>query len=206
MRELNECRAEVFRRSEKRIKERKRNRNRILMMCIPLCLIITVWSVTILPAMLPAGMDAANENMAAQTPGNAEDADGTVGSAAESKTHNFIAVTVKDGEYICEFSDASAVDTVFQQIFDIQEANGGYKDSVGTQEPEAGGDAEHKDAASNATTNAGSITITMTSADGSKRVYTLNGLTLYDETLEKGYELTEAQRNDLLVALELADY
>ena len=30
MREINECTAEVFRRSEKRIKERKRNRNRIL--------------------------------------------------------------------------------------------------------------------------------------------------------------------------------
>ena len=29
MREINECTAEVFRRSEKRIKERKRNRNRI---------------------------------------------------------------------------------------------------------------------------------------------------------------------------------
>ena len=31
MREINECTAEVFRRSEKRIKERKRNRNRMLM-------------------------------------------------------------------------------------------------------------------------------------------------------------------------------
>ena len=205
MRELNECRAEVFRRSENRIKERKRNRNRILAMCIPLCLIVMVWSVTILPGMLPAGKDAAGENLA-QTPGNLEDADGAVGSAGESKTHGFVSVTVKDGEYTCELTDASVVNKVFQQIFDIQEANGEYKDSADMQEPEVDGDAEHKDAASNATTNAGSITITMTSADGSKRVYTLNGLTLYDETLEKGYELTEAQRNDLLVALELADY
>lgn len=54
MREINECTAEVFRRSEKRIKERKRNRNRILAFCVPLCLIVTVWSVMILPAMLPA--------------------------------------------------------------------------------------------------------------------------------------------------------
>lgn len=34
MREINECTAEVFRRSEKRIKERKRNRNRILKTCV----------------------------------------------------------------------------------------------------------------------------------------------------------------------------
>ncbi len=61
MREINECTAEVFRRSENRIKERKRNRNRILAMCIPLCLIITIFSVTMLPGMLPVGMDSAPE-------------------------------------------------------------------------------------------------------------------------------------------------
>ena len=54
MREINECTAEVFRRSEKRIKERKRNRNRILMCCIPLLICITVFSTAILPAMMPA--------------------------------------------------------------------------------------------------------------------------------------------------------
>ena len=57
MRELNECKAEVFRRSDNRIKERRRNRNRILAMCIPLCLVLTIFSVMILPGMLPAGMD-----------------------------------------------------------------------------------------------------------------------------------------------------
>lgn len=40
MRDLNECQAEVFRRSEKRIKERKQHRKRILMVCIPLVLCI----------------------------------------------------------------------------------------------------------------------------------------------------------------------
>ena len=63
MRELNECKAEVFRRSENRIKERKKNRNRILALCIPLCLILTVMSITILPAMLPIGNNkTANED------------------------------------------------------------------------------------------------------------------------------------------------
>ena len=57
MRELNECKAEVFRRSDNRIKERRRNRNRILAMCIPLCLVLTIFSVMMLPGMLPAGMD-----------------------------------------------------------------------------------------------------------------------------------------------------
>lgn len=45
MREINECTAEVFRRSEKRIKERRRNRNRVIALCIPLCLVFTLLAV-----------------------------------------------------------------------------------------------------------------------------------------------------------------
>ena len=44
MRDLNECQAEVFRRSEKRIKERKQHRKHILLACIPLVLCITLFS------------------------------------------------------------------------------------------------------------------------------------------------------------------
>ena len=49
MRELNECKAEVFRRSEKRIKERKQHRNQMLAGCIPLVLCIAVAGVYFLP-------------------------------------------------------------------------------------------------------------------------------------------------------------
>ena len=51
VRDLNECKAEVFRRSEKRIKERKRIRNRALALCIPLCLLILL-SASMLPGAL----------------------------------------------------------------------------------------------------------------------------------------------------------
>lgn len=42
MRNFEERKSEIFRRSEKRIKERKRKRNRLLAICIPLCIIATV--------------------------------------------------------------------------------------------------------------------------------------------------------------------
>ena len=61
MRELNECKAEVFRRSDNRIKERRRKFNRVLALCVPLCLILIIFSFTILPAMMPAGKDKAPE-------------------------------------------------------------------------------------------------------------------------------------------------
>lgn len=60
MRELNVCKAEVFRRSEKRIKERRRMRRRVLALCIPLCLIVTIWSVSILPVTKSAEVDKAS--------------------------------------------------------------------------------------------------------------------------------------------------
>ena len=44
MRTLQECQAEVFRRSEKRIKERKKRRKHLLMLCIPLVLCLTAVS------------------------------------------------------------------------------------------------------------------------------------------------------------------
>ena len=44
MRDLQEFQAEVFRRSEKRIKERKKRRTHALMLCIPLVLCLTTVS------------------------------------------------------------------------------------------------------------------------------------------------------------------
>lgn len=48
MRNLNECQAEVFRRSEKRIKARKQRRMHILAACIPLALCIAASSALML--------------------------------------------------------------------------------------------------------------------------------------------------------------
>lgn len=49
MRNLDECQAEVFRRSEKRIKARKTRRNRILAACVPL--VLCVAGMAFLPQM-----------------------------------------------------------------------------------------------------------------------------------------------------------
>lgn len=49
MKDINEYTAEVFRRSEKKIKEQKRNRARIFALCVPLFLIVSVCSALFLP-------------------------------------------------------------------------------------------------------------------------------------------------------------
>ena len=53
MRNLEDCKAEVFRRSEERIKERKRKRNRVLACCIPLCLLLVAGGFYIRPLLEP---------------------------------------------------------------------------------------------------------------------------------------------------------
>lgn len=53
MRDINECRAEVFCRAENKIKNLKRRRRRVVAVCIPLCLIVGVLSVLAFPRMLP---------------------------------------------------------------------------------------------------------------------------------------------------------
>ena len=62
MRTLDECKAEVFRRSEKIIKQRKVVRRCVIAACVPVCLVIGVWATMILPAMMPAS--AENDAMA----------------------------------------------------------------------------------------------------------------------------------------------
>lgn len=52
MRDISEYTAEVFSRSKKRIEKRKKIRNRVISLCIPLCLAVTVLSVTVLPELI----------------------------------------------------------------------------------------------------------------------------------------------------------
>ena len=54
MRDLEQAKAEVFRRSKARIKKRKTIQRSIVACCVPLVLCMGAFSVTILPAMMPA--------------------------------------------------------------------------------------------------------------------------------------------------------
>lgn len=54
MRTMEQCKAEVFRRGEEIIRRRKVVRRCVIAACLPLCLFVGMWSVWILPAMMPA--------------------------------------------------------------------------------------------------------------------------------------------------------
>ena len=107
MRNFEQRKAEVFRRSEERIHTRRKRRNCILAFCIPLCLILTVWSAGLFPlnpgpttnggANAPgdivgsAGSNAATNGgqTNSNTPGNnAGDNDGLTGNATGNGSPN----------------------------------------------------------------------------------------------------------------------
>lgn len=198
MRNFEERKAEVFRRSENRTKERKRNRNRILALCIPLCLILTVWSVMILPAMLPAGKDSgAEQDM--EFNGSINDADG-----AEAK-HIYLSVEVKgnDSDFYSEITDASGVTGVYENVFLAFEGQGAGNSMSGVIQ-ENTSDGKTKVSADNSK-DSHSYTITMNAADGSNRMYLLDNNILKDVTFNRTTILTDEQLANLKLALGLTN-
>ena len=199
MRNFEERKAEVFRRSENRIKERKRNRNRILALCIPLCLILTVWSVMILPAMLPVAEKDAGAEQEIGFNGSTNDADG-----AEGK-HIYLSIEVKDNDsdFYSEITDSSGVTNVYENVFLAFEDQDAGNDMSGVIQ-ESTSDDESKESANNSK-DSHSYTITMNAADGSNRIYLLDNNMLKDVTFNRTTILNDEQLANLKLALGLTN-
>ena len=198
MRNFEERKAEVFRRSENRIKERKRNRNRILALCIPLCLIVTVWSVMILPAMLPASKnnDGAENYM--------DIAGGVDGSEAR-----YVCVEVMSTgtatQYAILKDDADEVAQIYYTVqSSFVNSGGGNKESAKEEAEDDALTDENKDYSQSGTTNLSSgFRIIFITENGAQTIYSLSGDKLVNETTKQETILTEEQRSNLLDMLGL---
>ena len=197
MREINECTAEVFRRSEKRIKERKRNRNRILAFCIPLCLIVTVWSIMILPAIMPAN----------KSDNNAGEGMDIIGSVDGTDTAFVRVEVMSSGTATQSTILKDDADEVAQIYYTVQSSfvnsGGGNKESV-NEEAEDDALRENKDYSQSGTTNLSSgFRIIFTTENGAQTIYSLSGDKLINETTKQETILTEDQRSNLMNMLGL---
>lgn len=181
MREINECTAEVFRRSENRIEERKRNRNRILAFCFPLCLILTVISITILPSMFLAETD--------KTP-----PDGFKGPVDSVTRFESVAITVSFKTIIVTDPDRIvAIDSAIRGLYD--NANSGtYGDNSNAQKDEKPDeDAFWGDGLTTAT-----YTICFIGTDSSEVRFVLNDHELRNTHNHHRIRLSQKQLNELL--------
>ena len=195
MRKFEERKAEIFRRSENRIKERKQNRRRMLGVCVPLCLALAVGSVAILPEVLPVGPDYASGENAAMP----EYSGGAIVRKVQIEVIDPNASEDElTGESYIFFEGAGQM--YYSMESAVEKGRGNENDklnddqpNVNTEEIFLGG--KHLP----------DYRITFVFQDGSEEVYTLEGYTLTNNTICKSIILTEAQRNELLEGLGLED-
>lgn len=198
MRELDECTAEVFRRSEKRIKERRRNHSRILAVCIPVCLIVTVWSAIIFPGMMPT----------ADTSDLAQAVEEINGKAEGSLAGPYVSVEIQTAGPLPEGHDREVTDrlAVAEMFRAIQSL---FADTDGNDLTDGGNVPAEEEPAANDLTDAASnrtdCTITFTAEDGSRAVYRLSGNELANERTNETIFLSDPQMAKLLAVLNISE-
>lgn len=190
MRNLNECQAEVFRRSEKRIKERKQRRNHILMACIPLVLCITLFSAFLLPGVLPE---------------DAKDA-GPAGEVNEDKSESlacaYTKIDVTGNGISLSYTEASDVLNISNQLTSYMvnepESNLTGSEEIRGEDFQDGTEDDLHFGMTGATSAAGAgYVITLTLHEGGTIAYRLSGNSLLDMAENKTYKLTQAQLKEL---------
>lgn len=187
MREIDECKAEVFRRSEKRIKERKKKRNYILYLYIPLFMVVIVWSVMIMPEMMPK---KAVKNIAEGVSEDSTTSNSYVCPYTEVMIRN--AGSSNDGSQ--RVTDKVKVARIFETIFALDESSGG-------------GLTDDEDAAdqNEGTKYMTGYIITFVTEDGSEKVYALDNNELFNVDENTKTILTGSQLEELSTLLGIAD-
>ena len=195
MRDLMECQAEVFRRSEKRIRERKQRRNHILMACVPVVFCAAL--LFALKPIMPSDQKTEPEDTTQQESTGLPESDGMMAS-------NSVAV-IGSG-----FSNNVTMLEDFQAITGIIESittGSGDRNNATTDEPLYGdasdvdGDASDVDGAASdvdgAAPMSGGYLVTVIGEDGTETVYRLDGLSLVNQTTNERF-LMDAETGSLL--------
>ena len=181
MRDLKECQAEVFRRSEKRIKERKQRRNHILMVCVPVVFCAAL--LFALKPIMPSNQKIEPEDTTQQESTGLPESDGMMAS-------NSVAV-IGAG-----FSNNVTMLEDFQAITGIIESittGSGDRNNATTDDP-LFGDASEVDGAA---PMFGGYMVTVIGEDGTATVYRLDGLSLVNQTTNERF-LMDADTSLLL--------
>ena len=189
MRELHECQAEVFRRSEKRIRERKQRRNHILMACIPLVLCLTIFGAFLFPGGTP------------EDPGfNGAAGGGMTEEKFESLSCPIAKITITGGNFSQTYREVEDLLLISDQLYSYgsrgSETTGTTDDSVVSEGEDRKENAD--DIYGNITDHSNvAYTITLVTHEGVKTEYRLAGKTLENLTTKQTYHLSQTQVNEL---------
>lgn len=175
LKDLQTCREEVFRRSARRIEERKNLRRRILTGCLP---------VVLLAALLWAAEPPEQTNGTLTVPGgvNAQ-------SGSPVRTYAYAQAEIQEGKLYTSIKveDAARVAQIYGAILAVQpDGASGVPESV----PEIG-----------MTGGSGGVRVILYTAEGERNVYRLTEDTLFWETGGEWYPLTKKQYSQIRQAL-----
>ena len=194
MRDLNECQAEVFRRSEKRIKERKQRRNHILMACIPLVLCIAMLGAFVLPLNMndKSAPESSNENYAGGTEA-VQDGMGTLFAGSVQVSGNGLSHSYGS------VADVQKIIGLLNEIIAVPETNEGNDMDNATAEDSSSTDLkdEYRDKG---------YKILVKRSDGSSTEYLLVSSLLIDQATQQEFSIDEDTYNELKEVLGIPYY
>jgi len=191
MKEINEYTAEVLRRSEKRIRERKKRRSRILMCCIPLFICVSVFSLAVLPKI--------SANKRADVLKDSYNSDSIFCSYVQveikdnnNKTSNYNIVT-----------DKLEVDRLYSVVLSAFESLG--NDSDYNEEFKNENDSETKEHTNVTSTKTENYTFIFATADADSTTYTLTDNILINKSSGQRVILNSNQLIKLKQAFKIKD-
>lgn len=198
MRSFEERRAQIFERSEKRIKARKRMKNSIIAGCATLCIAVTVCSVVLLPQMRHKIAPDANSS---------DESFDMMASLTGFKSATLI-INSEHGDITKTVTEnANAVyDTVFNAFEDINtgageairdEADTPMVDNAGKEQYTGGGTKGENYSAENSITKV-DYTIRFTSFDNTKTVFEIKDKKLLNKSSGEEIALSKAQFDELM--------
>lgn len=193
MRELNECKAEVFRRSEKRIKDRRRKNKRVLAFCIPLCFVLLVWSaMSISPVETEDSFDAAAD----------EEEQILFDNTGEKVEYLYAELEIRKSDAATEkITDASEVARIFETVNGCFAAGEDIDNLMTETQPLPDMDCSNETDGDVLT----EISIAFLNAEGTETVYLLKGNRLVNVRTNESAVLSEKQLSELKTALELTN-
>ncbi len=197
MREIRDCTAEVFRRSEKRIKARKQKRNRVLLCGGAMLICLTVLSVSLFPALRPLEKnDGVQENMGPPA------GDPETGPAPAS----YVRLEIQDnGQYDALIEEGTEVSRIYRRVEALLNS-AAVRDEIALPESLPG--AQEEDfcsATQEKQEGALGYTMTFSTAEGSTLIYCLTGNRLIDASTKQSVVLREEQLAELKEALGIPE-
>lgn len=197
MREIRECTAEVFRRSEKRIQARKRKRNRVLLCGGAMLICLTVLSVSLFPALRPMEKNfAVQENMGlpAENPETA------------TAPASYVRLEIQEnGQYYALVEEGTEVSHIYRRVEALLDPTAG-QDEIALPESLPGATVEdYCSATQGAPEEALDYAMTFSTAEGSTLTYRLTGNRLINASTEQSVVLSDNQLAELKEALGIPE-